>query len=76
LVCDRRRRGLSFAPLWGRNLRRTPLHTYGMVIAHFGIARRARRHGCESAFTVERLVAASVGETGPVGPMAGEASPA
>jgi cytochrome c-type biogenesis protein CcmF len=28
----------SLAPLWGRNLRRTPLFTWGMVISHLGIA--------------------------------------
>ena len=28
----------SLAPLWKRNLRRTPLFTWGMVIAHLGIA--------------------------------------
>ncbi len=28
----------SVAPLWKRNLRRTPLFTWGMVIAHLGIA--------------------------------------
>ncbi|MDQ0837668.1 cytochrome c-type biogenesis protein CcmF [Sphingomonas faeni] len=28
----------SVAPLWKRNLKRTPLFTYGMVIAHLGIA--------------------------------------
>src|SRR3546814_12084399 len=28
----------SLAPLWGRNLRRTPLPTWGMVTAHFGVA--------------------------------------
>src|SRR3546814_2544539 len=28
----------SFVPLIGRPLRRTPLHTWGMVVAHFGVA--------------------------------------
>ena len=28
----------SVAPLWKRNLRRTPLFTWGMVTAHLGIA--------------------------------------
>ena len=28
----------SVLPLTGRNLRRTPLHTWGMVVAHLGIA--------------------------------------
>jgi cytochrome c-type biogenesis protein CcmF len=60
----------SLAPLWGRNLRRTPLHTYGMVIAHLGIAVSLAGMACESAFNVERLVAARVGETVTVGPYA------
>jgi cytochrome c-type biogenesis protein CcmF len=60
----------SFAPLWGRNLRRTPLHTYGMVIAHFGIAVSLAGMASESAFTVEKLVAAKIGETVTVGPYA------
>jgi len=52
----------SFAPLWKRNLRRTPLHTYGMVIAHFGIAVALVGMACESSFTEERLVAAQPGD--------------
>ncbi len=58
----------SLAPLWGRNLRRTPLHIYGMVLAHLGIAVSLAGMACESAFTVERLVAAKVGDTLDVGP--------
>jgi cytochrome c-type biogenesis protein CcmF len=27
----------SLAPLWGRNLRRTPMITYGMVVAHYSV---------------------------------------
>jgi cytochrome c-type biogenesis protein CcmF len=60
----------SLAPLWGRNLRRTPLHTYGMVIAHLGIAVSMGGMASESAFTVERLVAARIGDTVQVGPYA------
>ncbi|WP_404711443.1 heme lyase CcmF/NrfE family subunit [Sphingomonas sp. MMS24-J13] len=60
----------SLAPLWGRNLRRTPLHTYGMVIAHLGIAVSLAGMASESAFTVERLVAARIGDTVEVGPYA------
>ena len=52
----------SFAPLWKRNLRRTPLHTYGMVIAHFGIAVALVGMACESSFTEEKLVAAKPGD--------------
>ena len=53
----------SLAPLWGRNLRRTPLPTWGMVIAHFGVAVALAGMGAESAFIKERLVAAAPGET-------------
>ncbi|WP_422061680.1 heme lyase CcmF/NrfE family subunit [Sphingopyxis sp.] len=53
----------SLAPLWKRNLRRTPLPTWGMVIAHFGIAVALAGMAAESAFIKERLVAAAPGET-------------
>ena len=52
----------SFAPLWKRNLRRTPMHTYGMVIAHFGIAVALVGMASESSFTEEKLVAAKPGD--------------
>jgi cytochrome c-type biogenesis protein CcmF len=52
----------SLAPLWGRNLRRTPLPTWGMVIAHFGVAVTLAGMGAESAFIKERLVAAAPGD--------------
>jgi cytochrome c-type biogenesis protein CcmF len=58
----------SFAPLWKRNLRRTPLFTYGMVIAHFGIALSLAGMASESGFTKEKLVAANIGESNTVGP--------
>ncbi|MEM8918623.1 MAG: heme lyase CcmF/NrfE family subunit [Pseudomonadota bacterium] len=51
----------SFAPLWKRNLRRTPMHVYGMVIAHFGIAVALVGMASESSFTEEKLVAAQPG---------------
>jgi len=60
----------SVAPLWKRNLRRTPLFTYGMVIAHLGIAVSLAGMACESAFTKETLVAAKFGEVSHVGPYA------
>ena len=41
----------SVAPLWGRNLRRTPLFIWGMVIAHLGIAVALAGMAAESAFT-------------------------
>jgi cytochrome c-type biogenesis protein CcmF len=53
----------SLAPLWKRNLRRTPLFTWGMVIAHLGCAVSMAGMASDSAFTVEKLVAARPGET-------------
>ncbi|MBV9841150.1 MAG: heme lyase CcmF/NrfE family subunit [Sphingomonadaceae bacterium] len=58
----------SVAPLWKRNLRRTPLFTYGMVISHLGIAVALAGMACESAFTKETLVAAAPGAVEIVGP--------
>ncbi len=53
----------SLAPLWKRKLLRTPLFTWGMVIAHLGCAVSLGGMACDSAFTVEKLVAARPGET-------------
>ena len=58
----------SVAPLWGRDLKRTPLFTYGMVVAHLGIATSLAGMACDSAFTKETLVAARIGEPHRVGP--------
>ena len=58
----------SLAPLWGRNLRRTPLYIWGMVIAHLGIAVSMAGMASESAFTKETLVASRIGESHRVGP--------
>ncbi len=58
----------SVAPLWGRNLRRTPLFTYGMVLAHLGIAVSLAGMASETAFTKQTLIAARVGELHRVGP--------
>jgi len=58
----------SVAPLWGRNLRRTPLFTYGMVLAHLGIAVSLVGMASETAFTKQTLIAARVGEPHRVGP--------
>ncbi len=58
----------SFLPLRGRTLRRTPLPVFGMVLAHFGIAVALFGVACDSMFSVERLLAARVGETTRVGP--------
>ncbi len=58
----------SIAPLWKRNLRRTPLFTWGMVTAHLGIAVSLAGMAASSAWTVERLVAVAVNEPVMVGP--------
>ncbi|MET0184233.1 MAG: cytochrome c-type biogenesis CcmF C-terminal domain-containing protein, partial [Achromobacter sp.] len=58
----------SIAPLWRRNLLRTPLFTWGMVVAHLGVAVSLACIACDSSFTVEKLVAARLGETVQVGP--------
>ncbi|MEG3166709.1 heme lyase CcmF/NrfE family subunit [Sphingomonas sp. LB3N6] len=58
----------SVAPLWKRNLRRTPLFTYGMVIAHLGIAVSLAGMASDRAFTQETLVAVRTGEPARVGP--------
>jgi cytochrome c-type biogenesis protein CcmF len=58
----------SLAPLWKRKLRRTPLFTWGMVVAHLGIAVALAGMASESAFSKETLVAARVGDTVSVGP--------
>ena len=58
----------SIAPLWGRDLRRTPLFTYGMVVAHLGIAVSLAGMASESAFSRETLVATRIGEAQQVGP--------
>jgi cytochrome c-type biogenesis protein CcmF len=60
----------SFLPLRDRNLRRTPLPIWGMVIAHFGVAVALLGMASESAFSVERLVALRAGESTSVGPWA------
>jgi len=58
----------SLAPLWKRNLRRTPLYIWGMVFAHLGIAVSLAGMAFESAFTKETLVATRIGELHHVGP--------
>ncbi len=58
----------SFAPLWKRKLLRTPLFTWGMVVAHFGVAVSLAGMAADSAFTRERLVAAVYGQPYEVGP--------
>ncbi len=58
----------SVAPLWKRNLRRTPLFTWGMVIAHLGCAVSVAGMASDSAFTEEALVAMQIGQSQKVGP--------
>jgi cytochrome c-type biogenesis protein CcmF len=58
----------SVAPLWKRNLKRTPLFIWGMVISHLGIAVSLAGMASEAAFTKEVLIAARPGETVRVGP--------
>jgi cytochrome c-type biogenesis protein CcmF len=58
----------SVAPLWGRNLRRTPLFTWGMVIAHLGVAVSLGGMASETGFIKEVLIASDIGESHKVGP--------
>jgi cytochrome c-type biogenesis protein CcmF len=58
----------SLAPLWKRNLARTPLFTWGMVIAHLGCAVSIAGMACDAAFTRENMVAMAPGDERPVGP--------
>ena len=53
----------AWLPLWGRNLRRTPLPVFGMVIAHFGLAVSITGMASESGFSSETLAAMAPGET-------------
>ena len=58
----------SLAPLWKRKLRRTPLFTWGMVIAHLGVAVSVAGMASDTAFTQEKLLAARPGEVHDIGP--------
>jgi cytochrome c-type biogenesis protein CcmF len=58
----------SLLPLLGRKLRRTPLTTYGMVLAHFGVATAVAGMSISSLTTSETLIAAKPGEIVSVGP--------
>lgn len=57
----------SFLPLRGRNPLRVPLATWGMMIAHFGVAVSLFGMASETAFTKERLAAVAPNETTSVG---------
>jgi cytochrome c-type biogenesis protein CcmF len=58
----------AFLPLLGRKLRRTPLSTWGMVVAHFGIAVALAGMAASTMLTTEVLTAARPGEQVQVGP--------
>ncbi len=58
----------SLMPLRGREIRRVKLPTWGMVIAHFGVAVALFGMASDSAFTSEKLVAVHTGEAAAVGP--------
>ena len=58
----------AFSPLRGRSLKRTPLATWGMAIAHFGVAVSLFGMASESTFTQEKLVAARIGDQLELGP--------
>lgn len=53
----------SLSPLWRRNLRRAPLFTYGMVIAHMGCGISVIGMAAESAWSTEKLVAMAPGQS-------------
>ena len=60
--------GASLLPLAKRNPLRAPLATWGMVVAHFGIAVALAGMAANAAFTSERLAIAKPGEILAVGP--------
>ena len=57
----------AFLPLRGRNIKRVPVATWGMVIAHFGVAVSLFGMACEGAFSQERLAAIAPGGTEQIG---------
>lgn len=58
----------SIVPLTNRNPLRAPLATWGMVVAHFGIAVALAGMAANSAFSRERLAVAKIGDVLSVGP--------
>jgi cytochrome c-type biogenesis protein CcmF len=58
----------SILPLLSRNPLRAPLATWGMVVAHFGLAVALAGMAANAAFTSERLAVIKPGETLSVGP--------
>lgn len=57
----------SFMPIRGRKLRLLPVATWGMMVAHFGIAVALFGMASESAFSEETLAAVEVGGSADVG---------
>ncbi len=57
----------AFLPLRGRKLTRVPTATWGMVVAHFGVAVALFGMASEGAFTEERLAAVSPGGAEEIG---------
>jgi cytochrome c-type biogenesis protein CcmF len=58
----------SFLPLAGRELRRTPLTIWGMVVSHLGVAVAMAGAAADASLTRETLAAARIGEVLTVGP--------
>ncbi|WP_210358030.1 heme lyase CcmF/NrfE family subunit [Sphingomonas beigongshangi] len=58
----------SVLPVLRRHPLRTPLFTWGMVVAHLGIAVSFAGMASDSAFTKETLLAVTVGQPARVGP--------
>jgi cytochrome c-type biogenesis protein CcmF len=58
----------SILPLIGRNPLRAPIATWGMVVAHFGIAIALFGMAANAAFSSEKLAIAKPGEILEVGP--------
>ncbi len=58
----------SLMPLVGRSLRRTPLATWGMAVAHLGVAVSLIGMASDSAFARETLAIAKPGDRLTVGP--------
>jgi cytochrome c-type biogenesis protein CcmF len=58
----------AFLPLIGRKLRRTPLSTWAMVVAHFGVAVSLSGIAISTMTTTEVLTAARPGDQLQVGP--------
>ena len=57
----------AFLPLRGRAISRVPVATWGMVIAHFGVAVSLFGMACEGAFSQARLAAVAPGGTEQIG---------